>query len=141
MHWAWTTQAQPSQRLAPRRFDTLFFAHGPVSLTKDPARSIVEWLVEGAPAGIARDIPDLGVFPTKTDDSDISVAELDAIAGDLHNYDSLEQYVNADAVIAKLCDPSKEWARTVKTMKQARRILGGKPVINPHWPRRQREKG
>ena len=46
----------------------------------DPAAQIIDWLVDGAPAGITRPIPDIGAFPSKPDSTNLSPDELDDVA-------------------------------------------------------------
>ena len=51
-------------------------------LREDPACGVIDWLRDGAPSGIALDIPDNGVFPPKADARSLNIDQLEEVAQD-----------------------------------------------------------
>ena len=81
--------------------------------TGDPASAIMHWLTQGAPAGIERQIPDLGVFPTKEGDPTCTLQEaMGEQEADQGNYHSLEHDPDEEEIMQDIINPSKGWVKT-----------------------------
>ena len=102
------------------------------AMTGDPGIKILHWLKQGAPAGICLQIPDIGVFPTKdsmpTASLDEVYAEQLALGG---NYSSLEDDVDAEAIMSEILDPAKRWVKTFTSEADVKHYLGADPVVSP----------
>ena len=78
----------------------------------DPAINIVPWLLEGAPAGIKRPIPDMGIFPTRDNaQPTMTVEQVQAMEQADTNYKSLEDDSEAEQLVNDMIDTKKKWVK------------------------------
>ena len=101
------------------------------SKAADPDRSIVEWLVEGAPAGIRENIQDPGIFPV-TDDP-VDAAEDEMVSGwseleGFSSYSNVEGDPEAGPVIEDFINTG--FVKVVDSLEEARLYLGESPVLS-----------
>ena len=99
-------------------------------LVGDPGRKIIPWLVHGAPAGIARPVPDTGIFPNKHDEATLTVEQLYRMQLGEDNYRSLTDDVDADELVYDMIDPDKGWIKTFTSLAAVRKYLGRDPVVS-----------
>ena len=111
------------------------FRHGILGawtrLAQDPGRFLMGWLANGAPAGVARDIPDNNIFPGKDGEADMTIDELHGQLNPDSNYSSLEEDEDAVALIDEICSQDLGWTKVFDNIEEATNFLEGvQPVIS-----------
>ena len=111
----------------------MFFAWG--SAARDPATELVtEWLVCGAPAGMAREVDDPGIFPSVDADecNGLDAASLETIFEDFSNHGDFEHNDDAAILMDDLTDVQhKKYTKVFNNIDEATEFLGEPPVLSP----------
>ena len=84
------------------------------------------------PAGIAQEVPDVGVFLQKEELREQEITDLEAVDHGWDNYSTLEDHPNATTTMEELRDPARDWVHTCDPLEESRDSFGGHvPMVSP----------
>ena len=102
-------------------------------LAEDPDRYVGEWLRDGAPFGVAREIVPGGLLPRITEEASLTMEQLYEQQAFDDNHGSFREVVEGKQPaldeLQQLVDLG--FARVCKDLDSAERLLGRRPVVSP----------